>query len=266
MLPIPFESSVAVVGLVLSTGGLTFLTILFAACAMRSLKLLKPCMITWKSIWAHSYSKNIVRSSSAIMQQWAASAGTPNGPALKRRQVGGDKDELVLKAVQLLMKSNLKLSADVRALQSATFRTCLIPSTASFVIKAKEASQKYNDLVQAAGKHHDLGPPHVHVWAALTVEAAAHLTGEPLQRVEAHAAEIDSPSKLLSDVLYCRVAPAYGGKHVKIYLTTTDKLKSVADAFFLAFKTQGGEEKFGLAPKGGLERELQALLDEIQSK
>ena len=200
------------------------------------------------------------------MDKWAANAGTPNGPALKRRQVGGEKDELVLKAVQLLMKSNLKLSADVRALQSATFRTCLIPSTASFVTKAKEASQKYNDLVQAAGKHHDLGPPHIHVWAALTVEAAVHLSGEMLQRVEAHAAEADSPNKLLTDVLYCRVAPAYGGKHVKIYLTTTDKLRPVADAFFHAFKTQGGEEKFGLAPKGGLERELQALLEEIQSK
>ena len=98
---------------------------------------------------------SVVESSLNVMDKWAANVETPNGPALKRRQVGGEKDELVLKAVQLLI---LKLSADVRALQSATFRTCLIPSTASFVTKAKEASQKYNDLVQAAGKHHDLGP------------------------------------------------------------------------------------------------------------
>ena len=51
---------------------------------------------------------------------------------------------------------------------------------------------------------------------------------------------------------------------MKIYLTTTEKLRPVADAFFQAFKGHGGEEKLG-APKGGLERELQKL-DEIQSK
>ena len=84
------------------------------------------------------------------------------------------------------------------------------------------------------------------VSAALTVEAAMQLTGETKACVEAHAAEIESPEKLLKDVLYCRVAPAYGGKQVKIYLTTTEKLRPVADAFFQAFKA-----------KGGLERELQ---------
>ena len=227
-----------------------------------------PYMITWSSIWGLDSSKS--SSSSAIdrdtMDKWAATSSTPNGPATKRRQVGGDKEELIMKAVQLLMKSNLKLSADVRALQSATFRTCLIPAQASFVVKAKEASQKYNDLVQAAGKNHNLGPPHVHVWAALTVEASVHLSGEDRARVEEHAKSVDSPDKLLSDVLYCRVAQAYGGKQVKIYITTTEALRPVADAFFIAFKTQGGEEKFGQAPKGGLERELQALLEEIQSK
>lgn len=60
--------------------------------------------------------------------------------------------------------------------------------------------------------------------------------------------------------------PNYGGKHVKIYVTTTEKLRPVTDGVFQAFKTQGGEEKFGQAPEGGLERELQGLLEEIQSK
>ena len=32
---------------------------------------------------------------------------------MKRRQVRGDKEELIMKAMQLLTKSNLKLSADV---------------------------------------------------------------------------------------------------------------------------------------------------------
>ena len=200
------------------------------------------------------------------MDRWAANSGTPSAPAAKRRLLGGDKEEILVRATQLLLKSNLKLAADVRALQSATFRTCLIPSDATFALKAKEAGQKYNELVQAAGKTHEFGPPHVHVWAALAVEATAHPTGSAREIVEQHVKDVDAPTKLLQDVLYCRVAPAYGGKHVKIYVTTAEKLRPVTDCFFQAFKTQGGEEKFGQAPKGGLERELQSLLEEIQSK
>ena len=222
-------------------------------------------MTTWRSIWKH-HSRCCYALVSAAMDRWAANSSTLAGPAVKRRQVGGDKEELIVKVMQLLLKNNLKLAADVRALQSATFRTCLIPSTASFVVKAKEASQKYNELVQAAGKNHEYGPPHVHVWAAIAAEAAVHMSGDARAVLDRHISEIDSPDKLLQDVLYCRVAPAYGGKHVKIYLTTTEKLRPVADVFFQAFKTQQGEEKFGQAPKGGLERELQTLLEEIQSK
>ena len=124
---IPSYSSIAVVGLVLSTGHQIFRTILTAACVTHSLRLLRPCAIIWGSIWAHNYSESVVESSLNVMDKWAANAGTPNGPALKRAQVGGEKDELVLKAVQLLMKSNLKLSADVRALQSALASSHLRP-------------------------------------------------------------------------------------------------------------------------------------------
>ena len=67
-----------------------------------------------------------------------------------------------MKAMKVLAKINV---------QSATFRTCLMPTQASFTEKAKEASQKYNEMVQAAGKNHEYGPPHVHVWAALAAEA-----------------------------------------------------------------------------------------------
>lgn len=117
-------------------------------------------------------------------------------------------EELLVRTAQLLLKSNLKLAADVRALQSATFRTCLIPSTATFVQKAKEAGQKYNELVQAAGKTHEFGPPHVHVCAAIVVEAVGQLTGEAKDLVEQHVKETDSATKLMPNVLYCRVAPA----------------------------------------------------------
>ena len=76
-----------------------------------------------------------------------------------------------MKNMKLPLKSNLNMAADARALQSDTFLTCLLPSTAIFVVKAKEAGQKYNKLVQATGKNHEFGPPHVHVWAAVVVEA-----------------------------------------------------------------------------------------------
>ena len=154
-----------------------------------------------------------------------------------------------MKVMQLLLKNNLKLAADVRALQSATFRTCLIPSTASFVVKAKEASQKYNELVQAAGKNREYGPPHVHVWAAIAAEAAVHMSGDARAVLDRHISEIDSPDKLLQDVLYCRVAPAYGGKHVKIYLTTTEKLRPVADVFSKPSKLSKAKRNLGKPQK-----------------
>ena len=59
------------------------------------------------------------------------------------------------------------------------------------------------------------------------------------------------------------MAPAYGGKSVKIQITKTERLRAVIDVIFQAFQSQGGVEKYKLAPEGGLERELQAVLDEL---
>lgn len=75
-----------------------------------------------------------------------------------------------------------------------------------------------------------------------------------------------TPQSLVHDVLYCRVATTYDKKHMKVYVATQPALQAVVDALFAALSLQGGIEKYGLAPKGAMERELQNLLEEIQSK
>ena len=105
--------------------------------------------------------------------------------------------------------------------------------------------------VEAAGKIHEFGLPHVHVWAGIVVEAVGKLEREATDLVEQHVKETDSATKLMTDVLYLRAAPAYGGKHVKIHVPTTEKLTPMTDCIFQAFRTQGGGKKNWTSPERG---------------
>ena len=241
-------------------------TVCNVPCVVMSLTPCLCCINIWRSIWKQTCSEFCPRVKASAMDQWAAKAETPVGPALKRRQVGGEKEEVMMKAAAVLLKSNLKAAADVRALQSATFRTSVIPSSSAFVEKAKQAGQKYNEMVQAAGKQHEYGPPHVHVWAALVVEACNHATGGDKECIMHHVQSAASPTALLHDVVCCRVSAAYGGKTSKIQVSTTETLHEVTNALFRTFSILEGVEKHGVAPTGGLEREMQDLLDEVKSK
>lgn len=132
---------------------------------------------------------------------------------------------------------------------------------------AKAASQAYNEQVQSAGKDHDQGPPHVHVWAALLQNAVdSAITPPQKEAIEAHMTGATTPQSLVHDVLYCRVATTYDKKHMKVYVATQPAVQEVVDELFAGLSLQGGIEKYGLTPKGAMERELQNLLEEIQSK
>ncbi|CAE7468839.1 mocs3, partial [Symbiodinium sp. CCMP2456] len=153
-----------------------------------------------------------------IMNTWAASSRS-QPPAAKRAAVGGTVDnQLVMKMLALMAKMNLKHAADIRALQSVAFRTCLVPSSAGAVVAAKAASQAYNEQVQSAGKDHDQGPPHVHVWAALLQNAVdSAIPPQQKEAIDAHMKGATTPQSLVHDVLYCRVATTYDKKHMKVY-------------------------------------------------
>ena len=71
----------------------------------------------------------------------------------------------------LIAKLALKNALEIRELQSAVLVCWVLPKESEFALPSSNATRLHYEKVQAAKKKNELGPAHVHHWAALCTVA-----------------------------------------------------------------------------------------------
>ena len=98
------------------------------------------------------------------------------------------------------------------------------------------------------------------IWAAAVNAATLHLTNPQGQVIKTRVESIQSPLQLEGKVPMCRVHKCGGKKDRELVIRTTAELCEVEAVLADGFKKAGLAEKFGVAPKGGLERKIEEVM------
>ena len=187
------------------------------------------------------------------------------GQAAKFRKMSEHehKDHDLLVAVA---KLSLKSAEEVKELQAACFRTILVPSDCEFASAAKDATTAYADQTRGKGGKHDLGEPHVHLWSAVVGVALKSANPDAQEVLQAHVDEANrgGPKSLSGKVHYARLKKTFDKKYVRFYFSVHASVDPVLDIIMASLTKMGGQEKYGTAPRSGLEREIQSKLDQLQ--
>ena len=85
--------------------------------------------------------------------------------------------------------------------------------------------------------------------------------GKAKEAIEAHINAIPSPKALEGMVFHCNTSKCFDKAQLKFQINVQESLKEVLSHICDALLQSGAVKKCGRAPKGSLERELQALVD-----
>ena len=195
-------------------------------------------------------------------------------PAVKLAKHASADDQPDTKTMlDVMAKLCLKNSLEIREMQAAVLRTYLVPRDEAFATAGLDAArahmEKVKDAKGNAKKLDELGPVHAHVWAAVVKEAVSHPIAEEDKKVlQKHFEEITAAGSTAADVAsqvhVARFKKAWDKKTMKLHLAAQQSLEPVLDALEKALVATGGKRKHGQAPRGGLERQLQEMLDALQ--
>eukprot|EP00929_Paragymnodinium_shiwhaense_P085838 TRINITY_DN46294_c0_g1_i1.p2 TRINITY_DN46294_c0_g1~~TRINITY_DN46294_c0_g1_i1.p2 ORF type:complete len:236 (-),score=88.67 TRINITY_DN46294_c0_g1_i1:104-811(-) len=227
---------------------------------------------------------------------WALAAA-PSADAKKRKVEGEasrggsgskkDKDKSKNnddKTQKQMLKLLLSLSAQVADLKQVMVDIVILPTEDKLVVATKQEYQKYAANCKTAGKGHKLGPPTPYVYMALLnalIEAGPAVGGRNetfLKKYHKSVVKAELHS-MLDHIKVCRVSKMFDGTKKRLELAwgplaTSLRMgedgmeEEVADITEVrahtlsALEQLGGERKFGRAPKGWLEKELQKIIDD----
>ena len=249
----------------------TFPATLFAHTAQLLLHRCHSCGIMWSNMWLGPGAKSScseprsLKPSCFTMDAWEL--GPPAAkPTAKRVAVGTEKD--MAKAVHLIARLCLKNSLEVRELQAACFVTFILPKSCPYVQAVLNATKQYADKAKSAqaGKcEPPPGEPHVHAWAALLRVALDDeaLNADDRQAIEQHRAVSTDPLIMSGVVYVCKVRKAFDRDSMKMFFSVHRDAEPSLAALTKGVIHAGGKLKRGQAPKSGLEREVQEVVDHL---
>ena len=180
------------------------------------------------------------------MDAWELGPQPSEKQPQKRVAIGADKE--LAKAVRLIARLCLKNSLEVRELQAACFVTFIVP--------------KASPYVQAM---HPPGEPRVHAWTALlrvALEDTA-LSAEDRTAVEQHRAMSTDPIIMSGVVYVAKVRKAFDKNTMKMFFSVHRDAEPALAALTKGVLRNGGNLKRGQAPRSGLEREVQEVVDHL---
>lgn len=172
----------------------------------------------------------------------------------------------------LVVKATLQQQQKVAALEGALFDTHLGEDTASdpVVLSMGEQTSLYAKEVQAKGKGHGYGPPHLWAYGGLISSLCklggkiGHSTSDHLKKhlEEYETMEVKEKCEI---VRYCRLSSTYksSDRRITICLAPCHPVRPYLNR---ALEELNWERKFGKAPKAFLERELQEWLNIFMDK
>ena len=163
---------------------------------------------------------------------------------------------------------------EIREMQAAVLRTYVLPRDCGLAVAATDAAKNHVEQIKAVKGDQRavdaLGPVHVHVWAAALVSAAAQcsINQEDANTLKAHFDEATSsnsdPNAHAARVHIARFRKAWDKNTVKLHLDCSTDLSHVLSSLDKALTSSGAHRKYGQAPRGGLERQAQELLDALK--
>lgn len=169
---------------------------------------------------------------------------------------------------QIMMKLSLNNAQNVREHSSALFDLVIIDSTCEPIIAMKDAGRQYALACRKAGKDHTYGPPFLHLFNALLTSLCtlANKIGQANHGKISPYAEIfgDFETNEACDILKtCKLDRAFSSSVVKLYLCFPSC--PIRKEVLAALEQLGGKRKFGRAPIGAMESELQSWLEAFSS-
>lgn len=197
------------------------------------------------------------------MDAWANAAQSANPrPAKRGRGAASSGGADVEKLLVLVAKLGLKNAQDMRAVQATVFKTVMLDRDSSVAELALEAIKVYMERAKAQAQEY---PPSTAVWEAVTRAAAAVPALEQAHKdtIAQHRAQVTDPAMLASTVTHCRTAKAFDKKKVKLHMAVHASVEPVMCAVIRACQLTGGRLLYGQAPKGGLERDIQKMMDQL---
>ena len=175
--------------------------------------------------------------------------------------------------VLALSSLSLASSQGLREVVGAVFLTFIAPATSPPVVEMTLAGQKYHQHHQQDSPP-DIGPPFLHIYLALLQAIMKHLHQLP-EEIKTYLAKywqetirVVDRSALALDIQYCRCKPTYHEKgkqpsHYKVQVRVREvELENAIRIAILSF--EGCSQKLGAAPRSGLEREVQRLVDQAR--
>ena len=199
------------------------------------------------------------------MDQWELNPDS-NGQPAKKLAVGHDKQ--MSKALHLIGKLSLKNALEVRELQAAVFHTFLTPKKSEYVQAALAATKDFADKAKRAKEGKCAmppGEPHVHAWAAMLRVALEDpaLSESDKQAIQVHRNNSTHADELSHAIFVCKLRKAFDRDTVKCFFSVHRDAEPALQAVTKGLMAHGAKQKLGQAPRAGLEREVQEVIDEL---
>lgn len=224
---------------------------------------------------------NCDRSELTIMA-WASSARkcpaplelavAARAPPAKRIAVDGSDNlnELLANIVKVLAKLGLKSALELREVQACTLRIVFAPITSKWVAAIMAEYKAYAELDRRAKGQQSARPTGelaVYAWVVFVNLALADLqcTQQEQQALVTYKASVASYDDLVTQIYLCKQRKAFDRNVRKMVFSCSTKAAEALDAFVrVILRTPKTKERRGVPPPGGLEMDLQSLLDALE--
>ena len=187
-----------------------------------------------------------------------ASSASGSGGGGKSKGQGKGKGQT--KTNTRLVKAALNLDARLRIVEGILNDAIEVPDTLGEAQAAVAAGPVYYETVQAKGRGHSLGPPHLRVWAEF-IRSLKAAPGIPMQlafELGEHVASCPDHVALARYVRHLTARKHHDKSTIVISVSLSEKLADLWHAVKAYLMTKGAKQHIGPPPRGPIFRELAA--------
>ncbi|CAE8657464.1 unnamed protein product [Polarella glacialis] len=186
--------------------------------------------------------------------------------AVDRRGVdkqGVDRQLLLALGKKAVMDDNI-----LRQHEAIIVDTLSLPGTLPEVVAMRSAGAAYNEAVRVRGKQHDLGSPHLHVWAALVMAVLKEQDVPEALRLalQTHVTEAKKPTDLQDHIRHCRIGAMWNPERFKLQIAVAPSAQMLWTLLCDYLVHRGATILRGTAPKGPLVRKISKCLTALGSE